>query len=139
MPVALHVWADASTDQKLGIAFGAFVIGTGEPTVKRLRSKTPTDAEFELMTKAASAAPVGSILFTDLSNWQGIVNRWNYWQLSQFKAIVERKEIEVRYAAREERADAYFECHKAAISAVRAARKMLTAAERSRLKKRKEH
>lgn len=124
MSSAIHIWSDASTDQKLEIAFGAFVLSTGEPQVRKLKSKTSIDAEFEIMAIAIMAAPVGSIMFTDLSNWKDILGRWNYWQLSHFKEAVELKAIEVRYLPLKERGSQYHACHQSAVAAVRAERKL---------------
>lgn len=120
MTVALHIWADASFHLETGIAFGAFVISTGEPVVRKLRSKASQDAEFEIMAMACRASPVGSVLFTDLRDWDRMLHQWNYWQLSRFKVIVAKKEIEVRYAPPEHRPQQYFKCHQAAIAALRA-------------------
>jgi len=123
--VAIHIWADASTDQEMGIAYGAYVIGVRSPVVCKLKSKTSIDAEFEIMTKAIKSSLPGSILFTDLIHWQETVRRFNHWQLANFRHQVSWKRIEVRYCPRLLRPWQYTACHQAAISAVRKARKQL--------------
>lgn len=121
--VRLHIWADASTCPDTRMAFGAFSIAQAEPVVKRLKSRVCVDAEFEIMTLAMRAAPIGSLLFTDLEHWKQTVQRFNYWQLAHFKETMFRRRIEVRYVPEAQRASRYFDCHRAAIAALREARK----------------
>lgn len=90
-----------------------------------------------VMYLAMRSAPAGSIMFTDLINWKGTAERFNYWQLAQFKAIVAVKEIEVRFAAREDRPEQYFACHRAAIAAVRAELKRREDAELVKVRRQK--